>query len=206
MKNILILVALCSSPALAQRVSTDLLSYLPPPSSWNKEVKEKNYTHYSIVNHRKYCEIYVFMGTNSKGDITADFESEWKNIIVSSYAVTAPPQITQTDTEAGWQARAGVGSFEWEEGVSVAMLTTISGYGRTTSIVAVTNTEDYTPVIQSVLASVQMNKVPAARPVAAPAPSSSGKAKPTALQGYMDYSPFTRTWTWKLRYPQPTKD
>jgi hypothetical protein len=28
-----------------------------------------------------------------------------------------------------------------------------------------------------------------------------GNAKPAALQGYMDYNPITRTWTWKLRYP-----
>lgn len=206
MKRLLVLVALCSSPALAQRVSNDLLSYVPPPSSWTREVKPKSDTRYSIVNQRKYCQIFVLEGTNSKGDITADFENEWQTTIVPSYGVTGPPQITQTDTEAGWQARAGVGSFEYEGGVSVAMLTTISGYGRTTSIVAVTNTEDYTPVIQSVLASVQMNKAPAARKAAAPSPAPTGKAKPTALQGYMDYSPFTRTWTWKLRYPQPKKD
>jgi len=30
-------------------------------------------------------------------------------------------------------------------------------------------------------------------------------AQPTPLQGYMDYNPFTKTWTWKLRYPPPTK-
>jgi hypothetical protein len=28
-----------------------------------------------------------------------------------------------------------------------------------------------------------------------------GTENPAALQGYMDYNPFTKSWTWKVRYP-----
>lgn len=205
-----VLLALCVFPltVLAQRVSNDLLSYAPPPASWQKEVKEHRFTSYGIVNQREYCQIFVLVGDKSTGDIAGDFEREWKNLVVANYAVAGPPTLTQTATEPGWQARAGVGNFEYAGGVSVAMLTTITGYGRTASIVAVTNSKAYTPVIQSVLASVKMNPVPhATKPAAAPAPgpaaTSKQKAQPTALQGYMDYSPFTRTWTWKVRYAPP---
>lgn len=31
------------------------------------------------------------------------------------------------------------------------------------------------------------------------------QAQPTALQGCMAYSPFTKTWTWTLRTPPPSK-
>lgn len=79
------------------------------------------------------------------------------------------------------------------------MLTTITGYNRTVSIVAVTNSDEFTPAIQSLLGSVKMNKQVAAKAVAKPAAKT---AKPTALQGYMEYSPYTKTWTWRLRTPQ----
>ena len=37
------------------------------------------------------------------------------------------------------------------------------------------------------------------------APVDNNKAQPTALQGYMEYNPFTKSWTWKVRYPPPSK-
>jgi hypothetical protein len=207
MKKLPLLVALCVFPATAvaqQRVSNDLISYLPPPANWQKEVKAKTYTSYGIVAGRKYCQIFVLLGTNSKGSIAKDFESDWQGSIVSSYAVTGPPQLTETATEPGWQARTGVGSFEYSGGMSAVMLVTITGYGRSVAIVAVTNSEDYTPHIQSVLASVKMNQVPATASAPPPtAPPAGGNAQPTALQGYMEYNPFTQTWTWKVRYPPP---
>jgi hypothetical protein len=195
---------LCSFSALAQqRVSNDLLSYEPPPATWKKEVQAHRFTSYGISTSGSYCQIFVTVGNTSKGDLTADFETEWSELIVRNYKVADPPTIIQTATEPGWQARAGVGTFEYG-GTSVAMLTTISGNGRTASIIALTNTMDYAPIIQAVLASVKMNPVNAApRPAAAtPAPAGT-KAQPTALQGYMEYNPFTKSWTWKLRYPTP---
>jgi len=84
------------------------------------------------------------------------------------------------------------------------MLTTITGYGRSVSIVAVTNNQDYVAAIQEMLGSVAMIKPAtgaAATTRAAPKETAKGNAKPTALQGYMDYNPITKMWTWKLRYP-----
>ncbi len=203
MKLLLLFVALCVSTATAfgGRVSNDALNYTPPGKGWKTEVKAKHYTSYSITNKatRAYCQIFVLLGTNSKGDIAADFDNEWKMTILSSYKVTSDAQVTETETEAGWQAKAGVASFEFDGSVSVAMLTTITGYNRTVSIVAVTNSDEFTPAIQSLLGSVKMNKQVAAKAVAKPAAKT---AKPTALQGYMEYSPYTKTWTWRLRTPQ----
>lgn len=207
MKKLLALVALVACPVAAvaqQRVSNDMISYLSPPAKWQKEVKAKTFTSYGIVEGRKYCQIFVLLGTNSKGSIAADFESDWQGSIVSSYAVTGPPQVIETATEPGWQARTGVGSFEYSGGMSAAMLVTITGYGKSVAIVAVTNSEDYTPHIQNLLASVKMNKVSVAATAPPPqAPPAGTKSQPTALQGYMDYNPFTKTWTWKVRYAPP---
>jgi hypothetical protein len=205
----LVAIALCISPVLAfaERAVNDLLSYERPPAAWTKEVKAKHYTSYSIVNGREYCQIFVLPGTNSKGDIAADFDTEWRSLIVGNYRVTSAPELTQSEAELGWKVKAGVATFAYE-GVSMAMLTTVSGYGRTASIVALTNSQGYAGAIQSLLASVRMNEVPgAAQPAGAtaqPAPAAAA-AQPAALQGYMDYNPFTKSWTWKVRYPPPQK-
>ncbi|MBL0143734.1 MAG: hypothetical protein IPP91_16900 [Betaproteobacteria bacterium] len=211
MNRILLCAALCLSTAtaFAERVSNDLLSYASPPDTWNKEVKARTYTSYSTINRAKgtYCQIFVLLGVASKGSITADFDNDWKASILSTYAVTTDPRVTESELGGGWRVKTGVASFAYSGGVSAAMLTTISGHGRTTGIVAVTNSEEFAPAIQSLLGSVQMNKVVAgdkapAKPTATP---DNAKAQPAPLQGYMEYNPFTKTWTWKLRYPPPSK-
>ena len=209
MKRILLCAALCLSTAtaFAERVSSDLLSYERPPDTWQKDVKERTYTGYSIINQAKgiYCQIFVLLSVATKGSIGADFDNDWKDSILSSYAVTSAPQVAESDFGGGWRVKTGLASFPYMGGVSAAMLTTISGHGRTTAIVAVTNSDEFTPVIQALLGSVQMNKAATVEkaPAKAPVPAGNAQAQPTPLQGYMDYNPFTKTWTWKLRYPPP---
>ena len=211
MNRILLCAALCLSAAtaFAERVSNDLLSYAAPPGTWNKEVKEKTYTSYSITNRAKgtYCQIFVLLGVASKGSLAADFDNDWKTSILTSYAVTSDPQLAESELGGGWRAKTGVASFAFNGAVSAAMLTTISGHGRTAAIVAVTNSDEFTPVIQDLLGSVQMNKVAAdgKAPAKPAAPVDNNKAQPTALQGYMEYNPFTKSWTWKVRYPPSSK-
>lgn len=211
MKHLLLLffVLACSSTdALADKATYDLVRYTAPApwkkTAWKVDTTKKDNINYTVTDKSNgtYCQIFILKSRPSSGDLTSDFETEWKDIVVASYKVTDPPQITDTVEEDGWKVKAGVGTFAFANGTSIAMLTTISGYGKATSIVAVTSGEDYAPAIQALLGSVEMKK-----PVDAPASTTSTKstaketAKPTALQGYMDYNPITKTWTWKLRYP-----
>ena len=221
MKHLVLFVVLLVAPAtaLAEKATYDLVSYTPPApwkkTAWKKAVHDKNSISYTSIDKSNgtYCQIFILRSTTSKGDITADFDSEWKAIILKSYAVKDPPQVTDTAEEDGWQVKAGVATFAFDKGTSIAMLTTISGFSRAVSIVAVTSSGDYVPAIQDLLGSVAMKKptgvasttaTPSAK--SASKPASNGTAKPAALQGYMDYNPFTKTWTWKLRYPPPSKN
>lgn len=205
MKNVLSIIVLClSAPAaFAQKVTYDLIGYAPPVA-WQREVKENTYVSYTSTNRQdgSYCQIFVLLGVSSKGSIAADFEHEWQNLVLKQYKVTQAPQITETKAEDGWRTKAGIAPFAFGDGTSMVMLTTITGYGRTASIVALTNSQDYSPAIQDLLASVEMRK-PAVGASAAANPAAKPTSKPTALQGYMDYSPFTKTWTWRLRQPPP---
>lgn len=58
--------------------------------------------------------VFVLKGVNSKGNIAADFNREWQNLIVKNYAVTHATKITET--------KAGIVSFAFNNGTSMACL------------------------------------------------------------------------------------
>jgi hypothetical protein len=199
--------------ALPGTVTYDLVRYTPPAPwkglSWEKDLKKDDHsTSYTVIDPkaRTYCQIFVLRSRPSQGSLAQDFQVEWKDIVVSNYHVSAAPNQTDTAAEAGWQAKAGVATFAFDGGTSIAMLTTLRGYDRAVSIVAVTSSPDYLPAVQALLGSVELIKpamgasggTPSAEKVR-PAQT----AQPAALQGYMDYNPFTKSWTWKVRYPPP---
>ena len=186
----------------------DLIHYAPPApwkgTAWQRDDSAKNILGYTMTDPqtRSYCQIFLVRSTASKGSVDADFASEWQELVVKNYKATEPARVTDTAEENGWKVKSGVATFAFSGGTSIAILTTLSGYTRATSSVAVTSSEQFTPAIQELLGSVELKRPP----VTAAAPAKAGAtatAKPTALQGYMDYSPFTKTWTWKLRYPPP---
>ncbi len=161
MKHIFLLIALGISGAtsFAQKEIFDLTAFTPP-KNWQKEVKANTYTSYSIINKVKktYCQIFIMLSTASKGSIKEDFESEWQTLVAKQYGVKDKARLTEPTSENGWQVLGGVGFFTFNNGTSTAMLTTMSGYNRAVSIVALTNSEDYIAAIQQFLESVEMKK------------------------------------------------
>ena len=143
----------------SQKQTFDLTTFTPP-KSWTKEVKANSHTSFSNINKEKktYCQIFIMLSTASKGSIKEDFESEWQTLVAKQYGVIDTARLTEPTTENGWKVKAGIGTFTFNNGQSIAMLTTMSGYNKAVSIVAVTNSDDYIPVIQEFLKSVEMKK------------------------------------------------
>ncbi len=167
MKSVLLLF-LFSLPAAvlgAPTESYDLATYTPP-AGWTKAVQENVCTSYTITRSQTggYCQIFVLRSMPSRGGITEDFEHEWRNIIVNQYHPADAPRITGPLPKDGWQVKAGIAPFAFNGGQSLALLTTLTGYGRTVSIVAVTNREDYLPAIDDFLASVVLKQPDAPSP------------------------------------------
>ena len=161
MKKAILLSALCTSIAIAfaQKQTYDLVSYTAP-KNWVKEVKAGTYTSYTIQNNQKaeYCRIFILASINSKGNIKDDFDSEWKNSVASVYEGTSAPKITDQPDKNSWKSKTGMSLFTFNNAQGVAMLTTLSGYNKVVSIVAVTNTQSYNNDIAIFLASIEMKK------------------------------------------------
>ncbi len=209
-QRLVVLLVLLLAPSFSvagKRVTYDDVTFTPPApykkKAWIRDIKkDKTSTSYTMTDEATgtYCQIFILKSIPSKGDLVADFDSEWKAIVVASYGVKEAPKMTDAAEQDGWTVKAGVATFAFANGTSIAMLTTISGHGRATSIVAVTSGQEYAGAIQDLLGSVEMKKPATAAKATAKTPAAK-TSKPKALQGFMEYSPFTKTWTWKLRYP-----
>ena len=155
----LILFIFTGATVFGQSETYDLATYTPP-TAWKKVTSNTNVISYSTTNNQKgtYCQIGIYKSTNSKGSLQADFQSEWQELVVKTYKPTSKPELTPASSENGWDAQGGVAPFEFSGGQSLAMLVTMSGYGRCLSIVVLTNTEDYQAQIQKFLESVDLIK------------------------------------------------
>jgi hypothetical protein len=152
-----------SLPAIVCLLTSSLFAQketFSPPAGWQKEVKENTYTSYTITNRqtKSYCRIFIMLSIKSKGGIKEDFQSEWQSLVVKQYNVAEAPQVTEPVSVEEWMIQSGMAPFSFNNGTSTAMLTTLSGNNRAMSIVALTNSEDYIPVIQQFLESVEMGK------------------------------------------------
>ena len=142
----------------AQKQTFDLVTY-STPAAWKKEVNE-TITSYTVTDKKKniWCRIAVIKSTISKGGIEPDFESEWQELVAIPYKITDAAQTKKVQEKDGWKIKAGTGKFIFDKKEAIAILSTMSGYERCASIMAITNSQDYLPQIQSFLASVELKK------------------------------------------------
>jgi hypothetical protein len=145
--------------SFAQKDTLDITSYTAPSNNWKKETKS-TVTSYTITNKTtgSWCQIGIYKSTGSKGSIAADFENEWQQLIVTPYKVTDTPQVVEVPEVDGWKIKNGGAKFTFNNQNAIAMLTTISGYGRAASIVASTNSQDYLPEVQKLIGSIELIK------------------------------------------------
>ena len=149
----------------AQKETLDLITYTPP-KGWKKETKPAVIT-YSITNITKriWCQIGIYKSSISKGNIQQDFESEW-DVLITKPNNKEPQDAGNVVKEiGGWKIKTGRGKFTFNNTQPIAVLTTMSGYNRVVSIVATTNSLDYMPAIEQLLASVEMKKPSTDNPV-----------------------------------------
>jgi hypothetical protein len=159
MKKCLLLFMVCFyTAAFAQKETFDIITY-SPPSGWTKDAKTSVIS-YTIIDKQKgtWCQIGVYSSTASKGSIDQDFDSEWQELVAKQYKTTDPPQVTDIPETDGWKTKAGGCKFSFNNSDALATLTTFSGYGKAVSIVASTNTTDYIPSVQNLIASIELTK------------------------------------------------
>jgi hypothetical protein len=200
MKNLVLLSLLfLTTSSMAQTTETFDLTTYTIPAGWKKNNDNKDMAIYNITNNVKgtWCQVGIYRSTTSKGNLQADFESEWQSLIVSTYKPTTKPELVPAASENGWEAQGGVAPFTFNNAQSIAMLITMSGFGRCTSIVVLTNTQDYQTQIETFLESVSMKQLEApASTTITTAPVQAKAVTPITNSGYQFSSTtFDDGWT-----------
>ena len=143
----------------AQKETFDIITF-SPPAGWKKEVTENTIIYTGINNTNKtWCRIGIVKSTASKGNIEADFESEWQGLVVGNYKPTDAPKLSEVRETDGWKIKEGVTKFKFNNTDATAILTTISGFDRCASIVVTTSSQEYLKDIDELLKSVEFKKM-----------------------------------------------
>ena len=163
MKHFLFLtvcVLFCSvgSPGQTQQ-SFDIATF-QIPKDWSKEVSE-DYLQISTEDKaaRTFCLITVYKSVPAGSDPKENFRTAWKSIVKERMSPTADPVMQPTkNDEGGWQLELGSAPFENKAGKGVAILVTISGYGKMMSTMILTNSEVYDAQIRAFMESADLKK------------------------------------------------
>jgi hypothetical protein len=158
-----------------QTEKLDMVTFTPP-KGWTKTPKADAVV-FSDLNKaaNAFCVLTVYKGNASSGDAGRDFANDWKTFVSGPYKVNEDPK-TEVQTGEGWTIMTAVAFIEVDGIKSLAMLTGFSGYGKTASILAISNSETYTKSLSDFLESVRLDKTPvAAQPVVPPNPSAANK-------------------------------
>lgn len=140
----------------AQKETFDLITYTTPVN-WTKETRESAVSYVSINQKKKsWCRLSIYKSTASKGNIESDFKSEWNTLVAKEYNVTEAPQASEAVDAEGWKIKSGAGRFIFDKANATALITTLSGFERCVSIVAVTNNQEYLTSVQDFLATIVM--------------------------------------------------
>lgn len=153
-----IMICFCMMKVSGQIQKYDMLTYTPI-KEWKKDTTETLLS-YSITDKKTktFCQISILKSTDSKGSIEKDFDSEWQELIVKAYRPTEMPVLNEVQKTGSGNSKAGVVGFKFKNEDALAMLTTLTGYGRCASIVATTNSEVYMKEIAQFVGSVKLVK------------------------------------------------
>jgi hypothetical protein len=159
-KIILFCLCLSTLTSIAQQQTYDLITFTPP-KGWKKKNDVANVISYSTTDNvkRTWAQIGVIKSTTSKGSIDADFENEWKELVVKpyqQYGVTEQPLAIDTQTFNGWKLRTGLGKFVFNKDTSIILLNTFSNGQRCASLTMMSNTNAYGEILDNFLASVNL--------------------------------------------------
>ncbi len=196
-KNILLILLLLSTRSFSQQTTYDVLTF-NAPEGWTKAETEKVNINFTSINQqtRSWCRFVVYKSTEGTGNLIADFNKEWNDLVVTVYNVTDPPVMSDSVLQNGWNTITGSGGFMFDNKQCSVTMKTFSANLRCASILVTTNDPSaYKDAINSFITSVNAaeNVTPLNIPVTADINITPPKAISTSFQ--FNTTNFDDGWT-----------
>ena len=188
MKQLLFLI-ICflsfSISSLAQTSETFDIATFQPPKGWQKQSSPDSI---QLSTEDKssgaYCLITLLKSLPGPGNSKENFAAAWQLLVKGAVNVAAAPQMFPSNNSEDWALEGGFAPFEKGGGKGVALLYTISGYGKMVNVMILTNTQAYESNITTFVESISLKKPVAEISTASPAFSSPTTVPTATANGY----------------------
>jgi hypothetical protein len=174
-----------SVSSLAQVSETFDITTFRSPASWHRQASQSSV---QLSTEDKstggYCLITLFKSLPGTANSKENYDAAWQTVVKGTVNIASAPQMSGPQTEKGWEVQSGFAPFENDGNKGIAMLVTISGFGKMVNVLILTNTQAYEKDITAFLESVDLKK-PVAETVTSPAVNSGSPqaAAPSAAPG-----------------------
>ncbi|MBK8952627.1 MAG: hypothetical protein IPM85_10440 [Chitinophagaceae bacterium] len=127
----------------AQTETFDITMY-KAPKGWKKE-KSESAIQFSKEEAAKgtYCMISLLKSVPGTTNSKENFEAAWETVVKGMVNVTTEPEMQTPNSENGWEAQSGYGSFEMEGNKGIVLLVTSTGFEKMVNIIILTNSDVY---------------------------------------------------------------
>ena len=153
-KLLLLLLTFYAVTGISQTATFDIVTY-SLPVGWKSESKVNTIV-YSKIEGDKWAQIIIYKNTTSKGNIQADFDSEWKTLVADAYNITETPEKTSPESAEGWEVMSGSGLWQFNGSNVATILTTFSGHGACVSVACNATAERFLREYKSLVGSITL--------------------------------------------------
>jgi hypothetical protein len=161
-----------SQAVVAQTEKLGVVQYTPP-KGWVRSAKEHAVVFSEIDQTAgRFCFITLYSAGTSTGNPQSDFAREWSERVVKPWGGEANPK-TETVADDGLTAVTAGAQIDFNGNRAFALLTVISGFGKTVSVLGVLNNDLYLAPLTAFIQKLDIDKSNTATanpaPTAAPA-------------------------------------
>ncbi len=164
MKNVSCVVCLLTLLicAAAQTSETFDIASFKSPSGWNKQDKNGVRILSTASEAKGTCAMLVLYASGqSTGNPQTDFANDWQQFVSGQLGIKDQPQVEPATKAGGWDMITGGAAFKNDQGTNAVILNTYSGFGKTFSVAAIFNSQDYLPAIEAFISSISLRQTSA---------------------------------------------
>ena len=159
MKSILLSLLFCllaafSNATALEKQVYDIASY-DAPSGWDSKAGE-GYMSYSKTDGDDFGQIAIYKHRASVGDIQADFDKDWKELVANLRTVS-DQEKAKPESANGWTVMSGSGLWKYN-GANVASILTVYSNGKVCiSVLCNATAQPYLKDYQALLVSLSLD-------------------------------------------------
>ena len=137
----------------------DNVTYLVP-LGWQKETGNGSVNH-TIVNSAtgQYAKLIIYKTIPATGELDADFEKEWIDLVAKPYQANQVPELTEKDLPNNWKMKIGSSEFSFNGSQTAVVLITAIHQKNKMSLVLLTNSDAYVGDLQMIAGSLEFRKI-----------------------------------------------